>query len=392
MSNKEAYYFSHDSNARQDEKVIALRMKHGWEGYGLYWALIEKLRECRNYMSVCDYNVIAYDLRTDSAKIKSIIEDFRLFAFTDIENVGKCFYSESLKSRMDVKDSKSEKARELAALRWGAKPERQKAKDHIFYIIEIFNGEERFLKCGITSDSVSRRYSGKLSGYNYKLVFQKDLDKSEAIRIEGLIGNSFENYLPSVKFAGYLECYKYSCLDSIIDVSGFRNDFAMFRNANKEKKSNNIINKLLFVSITNLNDSIQSFRGNKSYFFLAYRFWELWKKENPNHKHLEKAEAYDWVDTIRLIVETDKQTTKRLVGVLEYFRKCASKDTRFRDFWYKTIKSIKALRNVDKNGVKYIDSIAEDLNDAMDKHEDFKRLVMSNIKKLQDYESNKSPA
>lgn len=297
MSNKEAYYFSHDSNARQDEKVIALRMKHGWEGYGLYWALIEKLRECRNYMSVCDYNVIAYDLRTDSAKIKSIIEDFRLFAFTDIENVGKCFYSESLKSRMDVKDSKSEKARLSALQRW----------------------------------------------------------------------NKVET-----------------------NANGMRTHSDS--NANKEKKSNNIINKLLFVSITNLNDSIQSFQGNKSYFFLAYRFWELWKKENPNHKHLEKAEAYDWVDTIRLIIETDKQTTKRLVGVLEYFRKCASKDTRFRDFWYKTIKSVKALRNVDKNGVKYIDSIAEDLNDAMDKHEDFKRLVMSNIKKLQDYESNKSPA
>jgi len=34
---KEAYYFSHDSNARQDEKIIKLRMKLGWEGYGLYW-------------------------------------------------------------------------------------------------------------------------------------------------------------------------------------------------------------------------------------------------------------------------------------------------------------------------------------------------------------------
>ncbi|MDV3768155.1 hypothetical protein CMU26_01175 [Elizabethkingia anophelis] len=171
--------------------------------------------------------------------------------------------------------------------------------------------------------------------------------------------------------------------DEVVPRSGMSKD-----KLNKTK----VINKLLFVSITNLNESIQSFQGNKSYFFLAYRFWELWKKENPNHKHLEKAEAYDWVDTIRLIVETDKQTTKRLVGVLEYFRKCASKDARFRDFWYKTIKSIKALRNVDKNGVKYIDSIAEDLNDAMDKHEDFNRLVMSNIKKLQDYESNKSPA
>lgn len=115
MSNKESYYFSHDSNARQDEKLIALRMKHGWEGYGLYWALIEKLRESSEYMSVCDYNIIAYDLRTDAAKIKSIIEDFRLFSFTEKQKVGKCFYSESLKNRMG---KKSEIARKNAQSRW----------------------------------------------------------------------------------------------------------------------------------------------------------------------------------------------------------------------------------------------------------------------------------
>ena len=41
----EAYYFSHDSNARNDEKVLMLRAKHGWEGYGLYWALVEMMFE-----------------------------------------------------------------------------------------------------------------------------------------------------------------------------------------------------------------------------------------------------------------------------------------------------------------------------------------------------------
>lgn len=96
---KDAYYFSHDSNARQDEKIIALRMKLGWEGYGLYWALIEKLRDATNYMCVKDYNLIAFDLRSDAAKIKTIIEDFGLFAFTNQE-IGECFYSMSLIKRM----------------------------------------------------------------------------------------------------------------------------------------------------------------------------------------------------------------------------------------------------------------------------------------------------
>jgi len=38
---KEAYYFSLDSNARDDPKILQLRMEMGWEGYGLFWAIIE---------------------------------------------------------------------------------------------------------------------------------------------------------------------------------------------------------------------------------------------------------------------------------------------------------------------------------------------------------------
>lgn len=99
-------YFPHDSDARSDDKIIALRIKHKWEGYGLYWALIEKLRESKDYTLKADYNVLAFDLRSDAALIKSIINDFGLFAFT--EN-GECFYSESLIMRMKPLDEKKAK-------------------------------------------------------------------------------------------------------------------------------------------------------------------------------------------------------------------------------------------------------------------------------------------
>ena len=108
MSSKDAYYFSHDSNSRQDEKIIALRMKHGWEGYGLFWALIEKLRDVAKYMCVKDYNLIAFDLHSDASKIKSIIEDFGLFSFTTNDG-NECFYSESLSRRMSKFDDTKSK-------------------------------------------------------------------------------------------------------------------------------------------------------------------------------------------------------------------------------------------------------------------------------------------
>ena len=97
-------WFSHDSDARNDSKILNLRMRYGAAGYGVFFMLIERLREETNYMSIKDYNAIAFDLRVDAAVVKSVVEDFGLFAFTDD---GECFYSESLYGRMEIKDEKS---------------------------------------------------------------------------------------------------------------------------------------------------------------------------------------------------------------------------------------------------------------------------------------------
>ena len=90
-------------------------MSLGWEGYGLYWALIEKLRESKDYKLSLDFNLIAFDLRTDNKKIKSIVTGFGLFT---IDEKNKKFYSKSLLNRMEIKDSKSDKARQAANARW----------------------------------------------------------------------------------------------------------------------------------------------------------------------------------------------------------------------------------------------------------------------------------
>lgn len=113
-------YFSHDSNARNSDKLIRLRMRHKAAGYGVYFMILERLREEPNYMSVKDYNMIAFDLREDASLIKSVVEDFGLFVFTDD---GKYFYSESFNRRMAVKDERARKqaeaGRKAMQRRWG---------------------------------------------------------------------------------------------------------------------------------------------------------------------------------------------------------------------------------------------------------------------------------
>lgn len=115
-------YFSHLQNARNTPEILRIRMKYGAEGYGIYFMILERLREDKEYMSVTDYNVIAFDIRVDASKVKAIVEDFGLFVFTED---GKYFYSEILNENMEIKDEikrkKSEAGKKGAAKRWGNK-------------------------------------------------------------------------------------------------------------------------------------------------------------------------------------------------------------------------------------------------------------------------------
>ena len=113
-------YFSHDADARNDEKILNVRMKYGAEGYGIYFMLLERLRTEKDYTGVADYNALAFDLRVSAGAVKDIINNFGLFSLTDD---GGAFYSESLIRRMEIMESKSKKQSEAgkkaAAARWG---------------------------------------------------------------------------------------------------------------------------------------------------------------------------------------------------------------------------------------------------------------------------------
>jgi hypothetical protein len=110
---KEAYYFSHDANAKDDPKILKLRMSLGWEGYGLFWALVEMLRNESSHRLHKHYKSIAFALHTHEDSIKSIIEDFDLFAKDK-----DFFWSDSLLKRMELKEERSEKMRNAANKRW----------------------------------------------------------------------------------------------------------------------------------------------------------------------------------------------------------------------------------------------------------------------------------
>ena len=120
---KQAYYFSHDANARNDEKILMLRAEHGWEGYGIYWVLIEMMFESAD---TCLYHSkikgIAIGHNIDITVLYQIINTCiteGLFVSDDNK-----FWSESLMRRkgkmQELIDKKSKAGKKGMAKRWGS--------------------------------------------------------------------------------------------------------------------------------------------------------------------------------------------------------------------------------------------------------------------------------
>ena len=113
---KDAYYFSHDSNAKDDPKCVLLIEQLGLEGYGIYWVLIETLRDQPSYRyPVALIPALARRYNTTAEKMKTVISSYGLFEVDDND-----FFSLSLMYRMERLDIKREQAR-IAGIESGKK-------------------------------------------------------------------------------------------------------------------------------------------------------------------------------------------------------------------------------------------------------------------------------
>ena len=109
---KESCYFSHDSNALTDPKILSMRCDYGMEGYGVFWAVIEMLRvqeEYRLELNKLNFNALKMLCMTQidiEEFVDKCVNEYKLF-----ETDGKYFWSESLCGRMEKKDDLSQKRR-----------------------------------------------------------------------------------------------------------------------------------------------------------------------------------------------------------------------------------------------------------------------------------------
>lgn len=90
---KEGYYFPHFQDARRDIKILRLRRDLGIEGYGIYFMLLEILREQPDFkFPLCDIEILVSEIQTTRAKIEAVIGAYDLFAREEKED-GSVFFS-----------------------------------------------------------------------------------------------------------------------------------------------------------------------------------------------------------------------------------------------------------------------------------------------------------
>lgn len=93
-----AYYFSHDSNAKDDPKCMLLIDQLGLEGYGIYWILIEVLRDQPEFKYPLNLiPILARRYNTTAEKMNTVVRNYELFNFDEENN----FFSLSLNKRMN---------------------------------------------------------------------------------------------------------------------------------------------------------------------------------------------------------------------------------------------------------------------------------------------------
>lgn len=122
---KDAYYFKHDANARNDPKIMAMRSVYKAEGYGWYWMIVEILREQSTYTLTVDeftWSTLAMQLHCDSDVVERFVKDcatrFRDEAGPLLHLEDGKIWSESLIRRMESFDEQRPKKQYAAHVRW----------------------------------------------------------------------------------------------------------------------------------------------------------------------------------------------------------------------------------------------------------------------------------
>lgn len=111
---KSIQYFPHDCNAKDDPKIMLMMAQLGLEAYGIYWILVEYLRDQPGYKApMILLDPLSRRYGSSREKFEAIVTKFELFEYTD-----QYFSSPSLIRRMEPLEKKREQQKINISKRW----------------------------------------------------------------------------------------------------------------------------------------------------------------------------------------------------------------------------------------------------------------------------------
>jgi uncharacterized protein YdaU (DUF1376 family) len=116
--NKDAFYFPHFSNARNDAKIIKLRRILGIEGYGIYFMLLEVLRDQTEFkFPLNGIEDLAFEWHVSKEKVSAVVLEFSLFDIDEENNFFSMRFNEYLEPYIKMKLQRVEAGKKSAQKR-----------------------------------------------------------------------------------------------------------------------------------------------------------------------------------------------------------------------------------------------------------------------------------
>ncbi len=201
VTKKDVYYFSHDANALSDPKILAMRCDYGLEGYGLFWAILELLRNEATYKLPLNKNTYrAIKMQTGTTiDVESYLQDC-INEYTDNESGNglfnadnKSFWSASLLRRMEKYETLKEKRSQAANARWNKEKQKEKeTKNNAKQCKSI----KKICKCNASAYKKRYKSNAKLKNVYAKLCKLNQI-KSNQIKLNKIKLKEMKSIYPS---------------------------------------------------------------------------------------------------------------------------------------------------------------------------------------------------
>ena len=113
-------YIPHPSNCRISSSLLHMRMREGVAGYGIYWMLLEILRDSPNYRTFYFPESFAFSINCpDVQLIERVCKDYGLFEFDENDYISSPWLCQAMSEYDERKKKLQEAGRRGAAQRWG---------------------------------------------------------------------------------------------------------------------------------------------------------------------------------------------------------------------------------------------------------------------------------